>query len=103
MKERAESTGPGRRSGWQRGLGWMPIILIVLGLFARCTINDSSQPTFHLLTGSENRELDPIIQRFAKQEDVKIESSYQGSVDTMITIQQGAKDYDAIWPASSLW
>ncbi|MFL5758688.1 MAG: substrate-binding domain-containing protein [Thermomicrobiales bacterium] len=104
MKERAESTEPGRRSGWQRVLGWMPIIVIVLGVLAHCTTGDSSsQPTFHLLTGSENRELDPIIQRFAKQEDVTIETSYQGSVDTMITIQQGAKDYDAIWPASSLW
>jgi Ca-activated chloride channel family protein len=79
------------------------LILLLTLTFTGCSLNDSSDLKFRLLTGAENRDLEPIIQRFAKQEDITIETSYQGSVDTMLTIQQGAADYDAVWPASSVW
>jgi Ca-activated chloride channel family protein len=59
--------------------------------------------TLRLLTGSENRSLEPIFERFEEQENISIEVSHQGSVDTMIDLQQGAETYDAVWPASSLW
>ena len=29
--------------------------------------------------------------------------TYQGSLDIMRILQSGAADYDAVWPASSLW
>ncbi|MGN1403979.1 MAG: substrate-binding domain-containing protein, partial [Ruminococcus sp.] len=32
-----------------------------------------------------------------------IEMTYEGSVDIMHTLQSGAEEYDAVWPASSLW
>jgi Ca-activated chloride channel family protein len=62
-----------------------------------------SRFTFRLVTGTENRSLVPLLEQFAEQEDVKIEFSHQGSVDTMLELQSGAASYDAVWPASSIW
>lgn len=59
--------------------------------------------TFHLVTGAENRSLVPMIEEFADQENVRIEFTHQGSVDTMLELQAGATGYDAVWPASSIW
>jgi Ca-activated chloride channel family protein len=44
-----------------------------------------------------------MIEEFAEQENVRIEFTHQGSVDTMLELQGGAEAYDAIWPASSIW
>ncbi len=79
-------------------------LLLVLGLVA-CVPGEESDPslTFRMVTGTENRSLSPIIERFAKEENVKIELTHQGSVDTMLELQQGATAYDAVWPASSIW
>jgi Ca-activated chloride channel family protein len=74
-------------------------------LLSQAGCNSASKPslTFRLVTGTENRSLSPIIERFAEQENVTIEMSHQGSVDTMLELQQCAEAYDAVWPASSLW
>ena len=59
--------------------------------------------TVRILSGSENRELEQILEDCAKETRVNIEITYQGSIDIMRTLQAGAQDYDAVWPASSLW
>ena len=56
-----------------------------------------------ILSGSENQELEGILKKCAKKTGVNLEITYQGSVDIMRTLQQGAGEYDAVWPASSLW
>jgi Ca-activated chloride channel homolog len=95
---------PWRGSRGRHRLPHVVLVLLLVLCFTACDIGGSSPHlTLRVLTGTENKELDPIIQRFAEQEHVTIEESYQGSVDTMITLQQGAANYDAVWPASSLW
>jgi len=79
------------------------MVLVLVLAQAACTSPDVDKLTLRLLTGSENRSLEPIFERFEEQENVEIEVSYQGSVDTMLDLQQGAENYDAVWPASSLW
>ena len=59
--------------------------------------------TIRIVSGSENRELEHILEKCAKKTRVNIEITYQGSVDIMRTLQAGAQEYDAVWPASSLW
>ena len=59
--------------------------------------------TIRILSGSENRELENILEKCAEETKVNIEISYQGSVDIMRDLEAGAEDYDAVWPASSLW
>jgi Ca-activated chloride channel family protein len=91
--------------------------IIVLAILAGCsTISHNSDDNQRreklvILTGSENRILfdDPtkeeptILERFTEQEDIELVPTYQGSVDTMIDLQNGAEQYDAVWPASSIW
>lgn len=59
--------------------------------------------TIRILSGSENQELEHILKECAEETRVNLEITYQGSVDIMRELQQGAQEYDAVWPASSLW
>ena len=59
--------------------------------------------TLRILSGSENQELEGILDDFARERGVNIEMEYQGSLDIMRTLQGETVDYDAVWPASSLW
>ena len=59
--------------------------------------------TIRILSGSENRELENILEKCAEETKVNIAISYQGSVYIMRDLEAGAEDYDAVWPASSLW
>ena len=59
--------------------------------------------TLRILSGSENQELEGILDDFARERGVNIEMDYQGSLDIMRTLQGETIDYDAVWPASSLW
>jgi Ca-activated chloride channel family protein len=81
------------------------ILVLVLLLWAVNWVlpDEDNRLTFHLVTGAENRSLVPMIEEFAEQENVRIEFTHQGSVDTMLELQAGATGYDAIWPASSIW
>lgn len=59
--------------------------------------------TLRILSGSENKELSQVLEDCAKETGVQIEMTYKGSVDIMNELKNGAPDYDAVWPASSLW
>lgn len=63
----------------------------------------SGSRVLRILSGSENRELEPILETFARQEGIRIEMTYQGSLDIMRALGDEALAYDAVWPASSLW
>jgi len=58
-----------------------------------------------IVSGSENRSLEPLIRVFACKKGAQIRIQYQGSVDIMLALaEQGNKiPYDAVWPANSLW
>lgn len=59
--------------------------------------------TLKIVAGSENKMLEPIIESFAKKKKVNIQIDYLGSLDIMSLLQSGELDYDAVWPASSIW
>jgi len=63
----------------------------------------SGSKTLRILSGSENKELEPIIEKYAKKNHVKVEMAYQGSLDIMRQLGQEDFAYDAVWPASSIW
>ena len=65
--------------------------------------NYGGSTTLHILSGSENKELADILDAFSKEHHINIEMDYAGSLDIMRTLQSGASDYDAVWPASSIW
>ena len=56
-----------------------------------------------ILSGSENKTLEPLIQQFAQQHNVTIQMNYAGSVDIMRQLESGQVAADAVWPANSFW
>ena len=66
-------------------------------------MNYGGRVTLRILSGSENRELEAILDDFAREKKINIEMEYRGSLDIMRGLQNGAPGYDAVWPASSLW
>lgn len=56
-----------------------------------------------ILSGSENQELEDIINACSEATGVDIQMEYKGSVDIMRELENRAPDYDAVWPASSIW
>ncbi len=59
--------------------------------------------TLRILSGSENQELEEILEQCSRETNVEIEMEYRGSVDIMRELEDGAAEYDAVWPASSIW
>ncbi len=80
------------------------LILSLLVFIAACsTLSPTPSASLKIVSGSENQTLQPIVDRFAKENNVKIDMDYKGSLDIALLLQEGAQDYDAIWPANSLW
>lgn len=63
----------------------------------------SGRDVLRIVSGSENKELEPLIEAYAKENKVSIEMTYMGSIDIMRQLQANTKDFDAVWPASSIW
>jgi Ca-activated chloride channel family protein len=64
----------------------------------------STGPTIDIISGSENKALEPIVQRFGEQQGFDVRMHYKGSVDIMLELGQGDQmPYDVVWPANSLW
>lgn len=68
------------------------VLLTTAMLFAGCdsardsgadAVLGSGGKILRIVSGSENRELEPILEDFAKSEGVRIEMTYQGSLDIM--------------------
>lgn len=59
--------------------------------------------TIRILSGSENEVLETVIDECSQATGVEIEMDYKGSVDIMRELESGAEEYDAVWPASSIW
>lgn len=97
------------------------LLLLVTALLAACGPNSrpaetgeasasgkdavlgSSREVLHIVSGSENSQLEPLLQEFANQEHIQIEMTYKGSLDIMRLLGDEEIPYDAVWPASSLW
>lgn len=67
------------------------------------SITQYDSPTLTIVAGSENKVLEPIIEKFAKETKTNIQIDYLGSLDIMNQLQSGQIKYDAVWPASSIW
>ena len=63
----------------------------------------SGSRTLRILSGSENKELESILEKYADKHGLTIVMTYKGSLDIMRALQQEDFDYDAVWPASSIW
>lgn len=89
------------------------IVIVIAYQFLAKTQDPSQRPsssvnlqnkTLRIVSGSENKSLQPIIEQWAAKQGVTIDLSYQGSVDIYRLLQQGTNiPFDAVWPANHLW
>lgn len=93
-----------------RQLNKVPLMLFaVLFVFmAGCSSSgghdDSNDPnTFTIVSGSENKPLEPIVARIAKDQGYKVKFEYKGSIDAMHLLQGSSDQYDGVWLASKFW
>lgn len=59
--------------------------------------------TLRIASGSENKEAARAIEYAVGATGVAVEMHYMGSLDIMDALKAGGEDYDAVWPASSMW
>jgi Ca-activated chloride channel family protein len=81
------------------------LILALIGLTAALSLGACNRaPPFHIVAGSEQKSLEPIVMEFCAQKHVRCQIDYKGSLDIgQMTAAATAPDVDAVWPASSLW
>lgn len=90
-------------------ISWL-LALMVLATAGCKSSGDGSVPesqgsgtTLRILSGSENKTLQPILDRFARENNATIETEYLGSVDIMLKLGEAQLEFDAVWPANRLW
>ncbi len=79
------------------------IILILISLLYCSKKGHFSSADLTIISGSENKTLMPLIREFERKHGVSIHVSFKGSLDIMIMLKQQGFQYDAVWPANSLW
>lgn len=91
-----------------------PLLLLVLAAAFLCgcgapkgeptsAFADSDGVELKILSGSENKSLEPILNRFASSHHVRLNMEYLGSLDIMSRLQSGSPECDAVWPANRIW
>ncbi|MGN0666321.1 MAG: substrate-binding domain-containing protein [Huintestinicola sp.] len=86
-------------------------VVMSAGIFSSCSSFSEKlldgrgiyKGTIRILSGSENKELSDLLDDCSYKTGVEIEMTYKGSVEIMNELKNGAEDYDAVWPASSIW
>lgn len=64
---------------------------------------NGASATLSIASGSENKEVATAIQKAADQSNVAVTMHYMGSLEIMNALKAGGQNYDAVWPASSMW
>jgi Ca-activated chloride channel family protein len=84
-----------------RRLGLAALAIVALAL-AGC---GGPKTEFHIVAGSEQKSLEPVVLGFCAKQHVTCKIDYKGSLDIgqMIATPASAQSVDAVWPASSLW
>ena len=79
--------------------GLAALVLAALALSA-C----GPKPHFHIVAGSEQKSLEPLVLGFCRQRNVVCDIDYKGSLDIgQMLAGDAPPTVDAVWPASSLW
>jgi Ca-activated chloride channel homolog len=81
------------------------IVALIVGLAGLCAAcgQQQSANAFTIVSGSENHSLEPIVQDFCQKKRVTCRIRYLGSLDIGVAIAEKRIDFDAVWPANSIW
>jgi len=78
---------------------------LLLSLFIIIAVNCSvtKLEPISIISARENEVLESFVQEFEKEHKTEIEIHYKDTIDILTCIRDGGLDYDAVWPADSLW
>ena len=62
--------------------------------------NDSSE--FKIISSTENKDLENIIKKYARENNIDLSIEYAGTIDIMDRLNSGEK-FDAVWTSNSIW
>lgn len=62
----------------------------------------NTDKTFKIISSTENKDIEEIIQNYAKKNNIKISIDYAGTIEIMSKLNNGEK-YDAVWCSNSIW
>ena len=57
---------------------------------------------FKIISSTENKDLEDIIQNYATRNNIDLNIEYAGTIDIMDKLNSGEK-YDAVWTSNSIW
>lgn len=78
--------------------------IVAIALAVIGGLRGSDPESLAIVSGSENKALEPIITDWGRKNGVDVTMTYKGSVDISRILEQGsAGGFDAVWPANSLW
>jgi Ca-activated chloride channel family protein len=81
---------------------WRTLGLIALAALTLTACGPRAR--FHIVAGSEQKSLEPLVQAFCSKQHVVCDIDYKGSLDIGQMVGEAqAPPIDAVWPASSLW
>ena len=63
----------------------------------------NSENGFTILSSSENKDLEPVLREFARENKIGLRFEYEGSVIIPDMIKSSPQNYDAVWSSSSIW
>ena len=64
--------------------------------------NTFTKNTFNIIASQENKDLEEVIQNYAKTKKYNVNIEYAGTLDIMDKLNSGEK-YDAVWISNSIW
>ncbi|MBF0379053.1 MAG: substrate-binding domain-containing protein [Desulfamplus sp.] len=79
------------------------IIFFITGCDSSNAPKQDSTNQLNIVAGSESKEIEPIIQEFASDNNFTVKMTYKGSVDMMLDLQEPNFPYDAVLAANSIW
>lgn len=78
--------------------------IIIGGILDNGKENNSgfSNKTFKMIVSSENKDIENVLQNYAKKNNIDLQIDYAGTIEIMEKLNQG-EQYDAVWCSNSIW
>ena len=65
-------------------------------------INKISDKTFKIISSTENKDIENILKKYAKENQIDLQIDYAGTIEIMDKLNNG-ENYDAVWCSNSIW
>ena len=89
--------------------GFALFVLSIIGfVFVMCVAlfnvsEDLNRQTIRIISSTDNKDLEPILDRYAAQNNIDILVDYAGTLEIMENLNEKNNNYDAVWVSNSMW